>query len=65
MIDMMIGHIIHVRCLAEGYQKAVETVWKFGKEVETEWGEKAKEVICLVVHVKNPLQEPRIHKGDL
>lgn len=57
--------LINARTVAEAWERAVLTCWKEGWEVDTEYGEKAKEVLGLLVTVEEPFSEPRIHRGDM
>jgi len=59
------GVLIRAKTVAEAWEKAVLACWKGGLEVETEYGEKAREVLGLLVMVDEPFSEPRIHKGDI
>lgn len=51
--------------MAEAWEKAVLNCWQNGSEVNTEYEEKAKEILGLMIEVEEPFSEPRIHKGDL
>lgn len=59
------GVLINAKTIAEAWEKAVLGCWEGGLEVETEYGEKAKEVLGLLIEVEEPFSEPRVHKGDL
>ncbi|MCD6444111.1 hypothetical protein J7L70_03795 [Candidatus Bathyarchaeota archaeon] len=50
--------------IARVWEKAVLEAWRRGLEVQTEYGEKAKETTMLMV-VEKPFEEPRIHRGDV
>jgi len=57
--------LINAKTVAEAWEKAVLSCWENGRQVNTEYGEKAKELLGLLVTVEEPFSEPRIHKGDL
>ena len=65
MKDDSLGVIVRARTVSEAWEKSVLGCWEKGSEVSTEYGEKAKEVLGLLVVIEEPLSEPRIHKGDL
>lgn len=48
------------KTLPEAWENAVADLWFQGDEVETEYGERAKEVMA-VVEVIEPFAEPRVH----
>lgn len=57
--------LVNTRTVAEAWERAVVTCWRKGLEVNTEYGEKSKEILGLLVTIEEPFSEPRIHKGDL
>lgn len=57
--------LINSKTIAEAWERAVSTCWEEGLEFDTEYGEKAKEILGLLVTVKEPFSEPRIHRGDI
>ncbi len=59
------GIVIHAETVAEAWEKAVIECWRRGREVDTEYGERAKEILGLLIHIRNPFSEPRIHRGDI
>jgi len=59
------GVLIRARTIAEAWEKAVLECWSEGDEVQTEYGEAAKEVLGLLLVVEEPFGEPRIHRGDI
>ena len=59
------GILINSRTVAEAWERAVLACWEEGLESDTEYGEKAKEILGLLVTVEQPFMEPRIHKGDI
>jgi len=59
------GILINVKTVAEAWERSVLDCWEKGTEVDTEYGEKAKELLGLLVTVGEPFSEPRVHKGDL
>lgn len=60
-----LGTLIRARTIAEAWEKAVLACWNEGIEVPTEYDEKSKEILGLLIVVEEPFSEPRIHKGDL
>lgn len=65
MIDDHQGVVIRAKTISEAWERSVLSCWEKGCEVPTEYGEKAKEVLGLLLIIEEPLAEPRIHKGDL
>jgi len=59
------GILINARTISQAWERAVLACWKEGLESDTEYGEKAKEILGLLVTVEEPFSEPRIHKGDM
>ncbi len=59
-----IGVVVKARTVAEAWEKAVTNCWNNGRDVPTEYSEKTKELLGLLLHVKEPFGEPRIHRGD-
>lgn len=59
------GVLIRARAVAEAWEKSVRVCWENGVEVPTEYGEKCKEILGLLVVVEEPFAEPRIHRGDV
>lgn len=57
--------MIRAHTIAEAWEKSVMKCWVDGVEVPTEYGEKSKEILGLLVVVKEPFAEPRIHRGDV
>ncbi len=57
--------LINARTVADAWEETVINCWEDGLEVNTEYGEKAKELLGLLIQVEEPFSEPRIHKGDL
>jgi thymidylate synthase (methanogen type) len=60
-----VGAVIKAKTVSEAWEKAVLECWTRGSEVPTEYGEMSKELLGLLVHVEEPFEEPRIHRGDL
>lgn len=56
--------VVYGRCIANVWEAAVETVYRSGVEVDTEYGCKAKESTLMMI-VEEPFSEPRIHPGDI
>ncbi len=49
--------------IAQGWEKAVRAIWHKGHLLEKdEWGSNMKEILNLVVHIRNPLNEPMKHE---
>ena len=65
MVEGSTGVQIKARTISEAWEKTVLECWKRGLEVPTEYGEKSKELLGLLVLVEKPFDEPRIHRGDL
>ncbi|MEM2342180.1 MAG: thymidylate synthase [Candidatus Bathyarchaeia archaeon] len=59
------GVLIKTRTISEAWEKAVLKCWNDGIEVPTEYGEKSKEILGLLVVVEEPFSEPRVHRGDI
>lgn len=59
------GVLIRARTIAEAWEKSVVRCWMDGVEVPTEYGERSKEILGLLVIVEEPFAEPRIHRGDI
>jgi len=59
------GIAVNSKTIAEAWERSVLSCWEQGIEVNTEYGEKAKELLGFMVTVEEPFSEPRIHKGDL
>ncbi|MEM1514730.1 MAG: thymidylate synthase [Candidatus Bathyarchaeia archaeon] len=59
------GVLIRRRAVAEAWEESVRRCWEEGIEVPTEYGERCKEILGLLVIVEEPFSEPRIHKGDI
>ncbi|MBS7605584.1 MAG: thymidylate synthase [Candidatus Bathyarchaeia archaeon] len=59
------GVLIRARTVSEAWEKCVIECWKNGVEVPTEYGEKCKEILGLLVVVEEPFAEPRVHRGDV
>ncbi len=59
------GALIRARTIAEAWEKAILACWGEGIEVPTEYGEKSKEILGLLIVVEEPFGEPRVHRGDL
>jgi len=57
--------IVSTRTVAHAWEKAVLGCWENGLEVNTEYGEKAKELLGLLIEVEEPFSQPRVHRGDL
>jgi len=53
-------HLIHAVGLASAWEKAVNFVMKHGMVIETEYGQKAKDVCC-VIEITDPFSEPMLH----
>jgi thymidylate synthase len=60
-----LGVLIRARTVSEAWEKAVLKCWYNGIEVPTEYGEKSKEILGLLIVVEEPFSEPRIHRGDI
>jgi thymidylate synthase len=60
-----IGVVIKARTVSEAWEEAVLRCWRDGVEVPTEYGEKSKEILGLLVVVEEPFSEPRVHRGDV
>ncbi|MEM1507929.1 MAG: thymidylate synthase [Candidatus Bathyarchaeia archaeon] len=60
-----IGALIRTRTIAEAWEESVLKCWREGAEVPTEYGEKSKEILGLLVVVEEPFSEPRVHRGDI
>ena len=60
-----LGVLIRARTVAEAWEKAVLKCWSEGIETPTEYGEKSKEILGLLVVVDEPFSEPRVHRGDI
>ncbi len=60
-----LGMLIKARTVSEAWERAVLECWNHGSEVPTEYGEKAKELLGLLIIVEEPFGEPRVHRGDL
>ncbi|MEM2915585.1 MAG: thymidylate synthase [Candidatus Bathyarchaeia archaeon] len=65
LIDDSMGVLVKARTISEAWEKAVLECWNHGSEVSTEYGEKTKELLGLLVIVEKPFEEPRVHRGDL
>ncbi len=65
MFSEHVGVIIKANTVSEAWEKAVLECWNKGADVPTEYGEMSKELLGLLVVVKEPFAEPRIHRGDL
>ncbi|MBS7649519.1 hypothetical protein KEJ17_07765, partial [Candidatus Bathyarchaeota archaeon] len=59
------GVVIKARTIAEAWEEAVLKCWSDGVDVPTEYGERSKEILGLLVVVKEPFSEPRVHRGDI
>ncbi|MEM1586296.1 MAG: thymidylate synthase [Candidatus Bathyarchaeia archaeon] len=59
------GVLIRAYTVSEAWEKSVIKCWEDGIEVPTEYGEKCKEILGLLVVVEEPFAEPRVHKGDV
>lgn len=55
--------LIEGETLGEVWMKAVETVWKKGCDIRTEYGGLSKDA-TVVINVKKPFLEPRAHRAD-
>jgi len=60
-----VGALIKAQTIAEAWEKCVLKCWKDGVEVPSEYGERCKEILGLLVVVEEPFAEPRIHRGDV
>ena len=58
MAEDYTGVLIKARTISEAWEKAVLECWSRGLEVPTEYGEKTKELLGLLVHVEKPFEEP-------
>ena len=47
-------------CLPEAWERSIVSVWEEGIVVDTEYGDRSKDVTAIII-VRNPLQEPRVH----
>ena len=52
--------VIEAELLPEAWEKSIVEVWEHGIVIDSEYGERCKEITALIV-VKNPLKEPRYH----
>ncbi|MEM3816416.1 MAG: thymidylate synthase [Candidatus Bathyarchaeia archaeon] len=59
------GVLIRARTVAEAWEESILKCWRDGIEVPTEYGEKSREILGLLVVVEEPFSEPRIHRGDI
>ncbi|MEM2463990.1 MAG: thymidylate synthase [Candidatus Bathyarchaeia archaeon] len=59
------GVLIRAHTISEAWEKCVIECWRNGSEVPTEYGEKCKEILGLLVVVEEPFAEPRVHRGDV
>lgn len=59
------GILIRARTVAEAWEKSVRVCWEKGVDVPTEYGERCREVLGLLVVIEEPLAEPRVHRGDV
>ncbi len=64
-LNRFFGALVRARTIAEAWEKAILKCWSEGIEVPTEYGEKSKEILGLLIVVEEPFGEPRIHRGDL
>jgi len=60
-----VGVVITAKTISEAWERAVLECWRNGMEVPTEYGEMSKEILGLLIVVKRPFEEPRIHRGDI
>lgn len=53
---------VHVKALSlpEAWEKSIIEVWKKGIIIDTEYGEKSKD-IPIAIEIENPFAEPRVH----
>jgi len=54
---------IEEETIGKAWEKTVLAVWSEGTEIRTEYGGSSKDS-TVIVNIKNPLKEPRIHRGD-
>ena len=52
--------LVVARVLPEAWERSIKELWERGVIVETEYGEKSKDLPAIIV-VEEPLSEPRIH----
>jgi thymidylate synthase len=60
-----LGVVIAAKTISGAWERAVLECWRNGAEVPTEYGEKSKEILGLMIVVESPFEEPRIHRGDI
>jgi thymidylate synthase len=65
LVEGPIGVLVKARTISEAWEKAVLECWSRGWEVPTEYGEKTREILGVLVHVEKPFEEPHVHRGDL
>jgi len=65
LVTESIGVLVKARTVAEAWEKAVLECWRRGSDVPTEYGERSKEILGLLLIVEEPFGEPRVHRGDL
>lgn len=56
--------VIHANTISDAWYKAIDVIWKSGDIVDTEYGIKAKQVLNLIVEIKQPLEEPMVPIPD-
>ncbi|RLF19988.1 MAG: thymidylate synthase [Thermoprotei archaeon] len=52
--------VVRGRLLPDAWEKSILEVWKKGIVIDTEYGERSKD-IAVVIRVERPLEEPRVH----
>ena len=52
------------RTIPEVWEKSIIEVWEKGVIIDTEYGEKSKDCVMIMI-VEKPLKEPRIHRAGL
>ncbi len=50
--------------LPEVWERSIIELWKYGIEIDTEYGQKSKDCTMVMV-IRRPLSEPRIHRAGL
>lgn len=60
-----LGILVNAETVSDAWEEAVLNCWENGLEVNTEYGEKSRELLGLLIKVEQPFSEPRVHKGDL
>jgi thymidylate synthase len=65
LVNEHIGVVVKAKTVSEAWQKAVFECWNRGAQVPTEYGERSKELLGLIIIVEEPFAEPRVHRGDL